>query len=78
MVKLYCKIISDKEETIMAKNLKKLLSFTIALIMVLSLIPAVSATEATELISEFKQVTGYRVNTQKQLYFHILAGETWK
>ena len=37
-----------------------------------------SATEATELISEFKQVTGYRVNTQKQLYFHILAGETWK
>ena len=37
-----------------------------------------STIEATELISEFKQVTGYRVNTQKQLYFHTLAGETWK
>ena len=32
----------------MAKNLKKLLSFTVALIMVLSLIPAVSAAEETQ------------------------------
>ena len=41
----------------MAKNLKKLLSLVLAMVMVLSLIPAVSATETDEEVTETPAAT---------------------